>query len=369
MLALITILFGVGCASGRKAYLKGDYYKSVQQAVARLQQKPTHKESKDILYFAYPELLKYNGEKINTLKKSGDALRWEKVMDLYSEMNQASDLIQRCPAAKKIIDAKSFNAEYDEARRNAAEIHYAQALQYISLKDRNSLKSAYSQLKRTLDLNPNHSDAPTKLRSVKNDLTLKVVIQPIPMHSALFSLSNEFFETQLVDYFRKHAGEFVEFYTASDRIDDADQYLVMRFDDFNVGQTYVKEKSEERKRDNVVIGKNAITKDSSVNVYGTVTAKVRLFQKSISSGGLLDVKMIDANSNSILSQQKFPGTFVWEDRWGMFMGDERALTDEDRSYMNHGESPNPAPQQLFIEFTKPIFQQTTRFVDGFYKSF
>lgn len=366
-LTAILLVAAVGCASGRRAYTKGDYLKSVQQAVSRLQQNPSHKQSKDILYFAYPELLKYYGDRINTLKTGSDALRWDKVMDMYGELNGVYDQILRCPAAKKIVEPKSFQKEYSEARRNAADAHYASALQYMNLKDRNSLKTAYGKLGRVLELNPQHPDAAAKRGQLKEDLTIHVFVQPIPMHSQMFSLSNEFFENQLFDYFRRNSGEFVEFHAADYRGAEPDQFLVMRFDDFNVGQTLVQEKNEERKAQ-VVISKTKI-KDSVVNVYGEVTAKVKLVRKTISSGGLLDVKVVDAQSNAVLSQQKFPGTFVWEDRFGMFVGDERALTDEDKSYTRNRESPNPPPQQLFVEFTKPIFQQVTGFIGNYYRNF
>lgn len=367
---LVILLYGMGCATGRRAYLKGDYAKSVTQSVNRLQQNPTHKQSKDILRFAYPQLIKYNQEKINTLKRSSDALRWEKVMDLYAEMNRAYDLIQRSPAAKKIVTAQQFSSEYEEARRNAAEIQYQQAMQYMREKDRNSLKTALNRLARTLELNPSHPDAPQKKQEVINELMTYVIIRPIPMHSTMFSLSNEFFETQMTEHFKNYsANEFIRFASAREGAKDGDHYIIMTFDDFQVGQTLIESKEEERRKDKVVIGKNVVNKDSIVNVYGTVTAKVKLFRKTISSGGLLDVKIYDANTNQLLSQNKFPGTFVWEDRWGMYMGDERALTEDDKKYMNKPEVMPPPPQQLFIEFTKPIFQQVTGYINGFYSRY
>ena len=370
LFCLVVLLYATSCATGRKAYLKGDYAKSVTQAVSRLQQNPTHKQSRDILHFAYPQLLKYNQDKINTLKRGSDALRWDKAMDLYAELNRAYDLIQRCPAARKAVTPQNFATEHEEARRNAAEVHFQQGVSLMGQSNRNSLKSAYNQFNRAIELRPEHPDAARKKQEVRDALMTAVIVRPIPMHSAMFSLSNDFFESQLNEYFRNYsANEFVRFYSGRETSNNADHYIIMTFDDFQVGQTFVESKEEERRKDNVVIGKNAIKKDSVVNVYGTVTAKVKLFRKAITSGGLLDIKIIDAQTNAIIAQKKFPGSFVWEDRWGMFAGDERALTDDDRKYMNKPEVMPPPPQQLFIEFTKPIFNQVTGFVDGFYKSY
>lgn len=365
----VMAILAVGCATGRKAYLKGDYLKSTTQALNRLQQKPTDKTSKDILHFAYPELLKYEQNKINTFKTSSDPLRWEKAMESYTTLNGVYDHIQRTPGAKKMVDAKSFSQEYEEARRNAAEMSYQEGLKDMNSNNRDVLKRAYRHFQHALALRPDHTDAGKQRDLVHDKLMVYVVVQPIPMHSAALSLSNAFFEQQMMEYFRKYAGnEFVKFYSTDEKPKYADHYLVMRFDDFAVGQMMIHEKEEERSAQ-VVIGKTQVTKDSAVNVYGTVKAKVRLFHKTLSSGGLLDVKIVNAENNSIISQQKFSGTFVWEDRWGTYMGDERALTKEDKGYMNRRETMPPPPQQLFIEFTKPIYGQTTNFVDNFYKKF
>ena len=57
-----------------------------------------------------------------------------------------------------------------------------------------------------------------------------------------------------------------------------------------------------------------------------------------------------------------PDTFISRDActWVTYKGDERALTDEHKKMIRRKESPNPAPQFLFVEFTKPIYAKLTR---------
>ncbi|UCE93086.1 MAG: hypothetical protein JSV73_09755, partial [Flavobacteriaceae bacterium] len=67
--------------------------------------------------------------------------------------------------------------------------------------------------------------------------------------------------------------------------------------------------------------------------------------------------------------QDFPGEFVWFHEWGQFNGDERALTEE-QSLICSNRRINPAPpQQLFVEFTKPIQQQLHNRLISFYKNY
>jgi hypothetical protein len=71
----------------------------------------------------------------------------------------------------------------------------------------------------------------------------------------------------------------------------------------------------------------------------------------------------------VVSQRKFPGQFVWFVEWGSFNGDERALDDKQFAMCKRKPSSPPGPQDLFVEFTKPIFNQVTPFLKSFYQKY
>jgi len=184
-------------------------------------------------------------------------------------------------------------------------------------------------------------------------------------------LTSEFFESQIIEFVSQTTlSPFVRFYSGRDSYNPPygpDHVVQMIFDDFIVGQAYIKESVRERLQDSVVISEVRINDSTVKDVYGTVKAEVTAFRKEISSTGLLDYRIINARSGELISQRKFPGTFVWIDEWGFFQGDERALRQEDRDVCRkRRESPNPPPQTLFVEFTKPIFNQVTQFTRNFY---
>jgi len=104
-------------------------------------------------------------------------------------------------------------------------------------------------------------------------------------------------------------------------------------------------------------------------IYGTVKATIHTFTKQISSRGLLDFKIYDPYANRVLTQEKFPGEFVWICQWGYFNGDERALNEEHKKIVKGKELHPPPPQDLFIEFTKPIYDQLTAKIRDFYKNY
>jgi hypothetical protein len=107
-------------------------------------------------------------------------------------------------------------------------------------------------------------------------------------------------------------------------------------------------------------------KEEYINVYSTVKATFTENTRQVISRGLLSMRIVDAKSNTVVLHDKFPGEFVWINRWGSFNGDERALTKEQLQIANDKPMQPPPPQNLFIEFCKPIYGQITSRVRGYY---
>ncbi len=109
--------------------------------------------------------------------------------------------------------------------------------------------------------------------------------------------------------------------------------------------------------------------DTNINVYGTVKAKVFIFEKTLRSYGTMDFKVLDANTNSVVSAEKLNGEYIWQTKWGYFNGDERALTAEQLQIMNTREAVPPTDQDMFIGFTRPIFDQLVNKLQRFYSQY
>jgi hypothetical protein len=144
-----------------------------------------------------------------------------------------------------------------------------------------------------------------------------------------------------------------------------DQIVYIKFDDFIVGQSIIKETVEEFTIDSVKIG-DVDTKEGKKAVYGTVKAKLHTFTKTVVSNGLLDFQIVNASNGAIIKHHKFPGSYNWYTNWGYFNGDERALTKEQLIITTYKELPPPLPQDLFINFTVPIYDQVTNTMRNYF---
>lgn len=107
----------------------------------------------------------------------------------------------------------------------------------------------------------------------------------------------------------------------------------------------------------------------TTKIYSTVKATLYYSKKTTSSKGVVSFKIIDAKTNALLSVEKLPGEYVWISEWATFNGDERALTAQQLQWCKLKEKVPPPPQDLFIEFTRPIYDQVTMKLKNFYKGY
>jgi uncharacterized protein YjbI with pentapeptide repeats len=104
-------------------------------------------------------------------------------------------------------------------------------------------------------------------------------------------------------------------------------------------------------------------------IYSPVKATLYHYKKTTVSKGILSFKIIDAKTNTVLSVEKIPGEYVWVSEWASFNGDERALSFEQRQLCKQKEKQAPPAQEMFSEFTKPIFEQITAKIQTFYRGY
>ncbi|MEM6633391.1 MAG: hypothetical protein AAF694_27205 [Bacteroidota bacterium] len=372
---LLVIAIGFSaCKSGKKAYQQGDYREAVYKALNRLKSSPDNDKAAGILQSAYPALVSYMEDQISQENLTRSPLKHEKIMDMYESLNAVYDEIQRTPSARNLIpDARSYRRQAENAKAQAIEVRYALGLEEMETGYREDAIEAHRNFERVMELDPNYKDVEEKMGEALAMATLWVEVPEIPMHSIRYKVSANFFESQVQEFLRSASiSPYVRFLgpeVRGGRAPKPDHRLEMRFEDFVVGQVYQREIQAERVKDSVVIGTVKV-RDTTLNRYGSVKGTLMGFEKEISSTGILSVAIVDTRTKAILTRQEFPGSFIWYDYWGYVEGDKRALNDDDLKYIDKKRpAPEPDSQTLFVEFTRPIFDQVTGFLDEYYERY
>jgi len=425
---LIAAAVLVGCASSKKYYQQGKYDAAIRLAVKKLRKKPSKEKEIDILEQAYVRANKKDNERLNYLKLEGNPSMWDEVHSRYQSLKRRQTLVEEVLPLEILSTGRLVqfpHVNYDEeiinSKKNAAKYFYEHGVQMLAKGDRENAKKAYHDFEKVKAFYPNYEDVDEKMKDALWMATLKVIAEPIPMHSATFSLSNEFFDNKINEFLGTMPGsKFVRFYTVEEAkvqgVTNPSHIIKIQFDDFVVGQLIIKEKEFQVQKDNVMMGikdgnqiktgndkvkichvapnKTPVTQSVAVTgwqahskhgdylgpcsttptkdmeiMYGTAKATVTLITRTLLSNGLLDFKIIDFQTNKVLTQEKFPGEFGWTNQYGSFRGDERALSAAQLKAVKNKQLQPPPPQVLFTEFTKPIYNQLTTKIKTFYANY
>jgi hypothetical protein len=371
--AAIFCLLLVSCSSGKKAFDRGDYYNATLKAVNRLRSDPNSSKAIEAVKEGYPMALIFFQGKVDNTLSANIPFKYTEVVGHYEKMNRMADEVSRCPAALKLFPQLNYyTLELDQSRQLAAEEQYTAGLGNEKLDTRLSWKEAWSNYKQADRFAPGYKDVRNRLDQAKYNGTLKVIVEQIKVPQK-YQLTSDFFLNQIIEnLLRNRPNEFVAYYSPEsakkEGINQPDQLLRMNFDDFVVGQFYDKESVKELSRDSVQISVTLKTGEK-VKAYNTVKAKLTVNRRELISKGILDVMILDLPSNKVVSQRKFPGQFIWFAEWGSFNGDERALDEKQLAVCRRKPLPPPGPQELFVEFTKPIFNQVTPYLKSFYQQY
>ncbi|MFH0760493.1 MAG: hypothetical protein V2A67_03190 [Bacteroidota bacterium] len=366
----VSVLF-TGCITGKKALQEGNYTEAVTKAVERLRENPDSKPSAATLKQAYPLVVKTATEEIELLLRSQDPRKYAGVVDRYETLNRLADEIRHCPAALKIIDRPEvFGDQLAAAREKAAPEAYDAGMNLLKQGTRQTAREAYYLFLDADRFVPGYQDVSDKISQSKSDATLKVVVEQIPVRGR-YQISSEYFYDQVYSFLSSGIKQdFVEFYSPKEAktLPYVDEILVMEFDDFIVGATNEKDSEKEyTSKDSVRVG-TATVNGRKVEVYDRVKAKLTTHRRDVISTGTLIVQIMNAGTEKPLASRKFPGTYAWGTEWANYNGDERALTSQQIDLCKKKPASPPPPQELFIEFTRPIFDQLKSFLRNYYKN-
>lgn len=370
LIGLILIVLA-SCTSGKKALQKGDYYSAVSKAVQRLKSDTDHKKSVEVLREGYPLTLEYSQEELDIILSNNTAFKWESAIRIMNNVNSLASQIRQTPAARKIIsNPKVYSSELNMAIEKAADERYEAGIYELGLNTRESGRTAFNHFYMADRFIPGYKDVFEKMEESKLLATVNVVLEQIPVNASNYKLSSEFFYDKVFEYLNNQypRESFVNFYSPNQAenigLERPDYIVAMGFFDFSVGNTAHSEVEKEvSKRVQIE------TKDSTRVQYKNYEAKVKIFTDEVNSGGLLELKIHEFENNKIVSNNRIPGSYTWINDYAIFVGDVEALDKEQSELIHRKAVPLPPKQDLFIEFTKPIYSQLTAQLNQFFRRF
>ncbi len=374
---LVVSLLLNSCSTGLKSLQRGDYYDAILKAANRLSSDPDNRKASQVVRDGYPMAVAYYQEEIDQILTSNDQFKWKRTLEIMQTVNRISDEIRRIPAARKLVPApKTYTSEMADVQNRAAQEFYDAGMDALSRKTREAAKQAYFHFMNADGLVRGFKDTKQRMVQAKDLATLKVVVEQIPVNGK-FEYSAQFFYDNVFQMLNERFQEkdFVHFYSPEQaeqtKLKYPDMVLQMGFYDFFIDRPQHFEEERVLSRDVEEKYQVKINKDSTVTKTRIVPkkGKIKILTDQVGSGGLLELKAVEFQSQKIVFTDKIPGQFTWMNKYGIFVGDNEVLTPELTAILNNKMVMPPPAQDMFVLFTKPIFNQLSEKLTNYFRQY
>ena len=377
LLTLLVVLMVSACSTGQKSLERGNYYDAIMKAANRLSSDSDNRKASQVVREGYPLAVTYYQEEIDQVLTGNDPFKWKRTLEIMQTVNGMSDGIRRIPAARKLITSlKTYTSELADVQNKAAQEFYDAGTDAMGRKTREEAKQAFFHFQNADALVRGFKDTRQKMLESKDKATLKVVVEQIPVNGK-YEYSAQFFYDNVFQMLNGKFQEkdFVHFFSPAEaermKLKFPDMVLKMGFYDFFIGRPQHFEEQQELSKQIEEKYTEKISKDSTVTRTRMIPkkGKIKILSDQVASGGLLELKAVDFQSQKIVFTDKIPGEFTWQNKYGIFVGDNEVLDKELTAILKNKMIMPPASQDMFVLFTKPIFNQLTDKLTNYFKQY
>lgn len=348
ILFMFSILIFYGCKTASKHYESGNYDEAVELAVKKIQKKKDDAEFKSLLQHAYHYAVQDHEKKIRNYSAGPGELKWEWIYAEYSALQKLSDVINRTPEARELIQPPDYSSYMDTYAEKAAATRLDRGMYWMNRQDKQGYRNAYHEFNAALRYRPEDIEIRNIRDEAYENAVVNVVITPVENSFFRYSSNNNHamrdLENSLLRSLRSQGNQFSRFLTeweARSRNIRPDQFIDFRFTSFNIGRTRDENSSREVSKD-VVVKETVYRPDSVVREYKKVFARITTTRRSMNSTGTLNIQVRDDRGFRIWSDN-FRSGYNWNTEFSTYTGDERALSETDKQLVS--KHPDPAPHE------------------------
>lgn len=377
---IITVLFlALSSCVGRKQIEKqlntGNYDQAINNALKKLETNKNAKRKQDyvlMLRDAYYKVVEGNHYRINQLKQDGNPEYYETIYNLYTRLDSRQNSIKSVLPLQingKTIKFKfnNYTSDIIDYKSKVSDYKYSQARQLLSSSDKYNAREAYGLLEDVEYINPNFKD----VRSLMDQAHFKGT------DFVIVSVKNETnqivptrLEEELLDFDTYGLNDnFWTLYHANASADiNYDYAMQLQLKRINISPEHVYEKEYVREAEIVdgweyVLDENGnVAKDSSGNDIKQdkivrVLARLSEVQQVKSTQVIGQVVFTDIKQNQVLESFPIDSEFIFENFYGRFRGDRRALSDDDKRLLGNRAVPFPTNEQMVYDTNEDLKQK------------
>jgi hypothetical protein len=349
-----SLFFIYSCKSASKSYQKGDYTDAIERGVKKLQKDPGDYETKDLVQKSYTYTVNEHEDQIRMLSNSKSDNRYDRIYQEYVALQNLYNTIHQYPEAARLIKAKDYSEFVETYRDKAADVHVEKGNQWANEGTKEAYREAYREYSTAFSYRPDDFELRKQRDSAYDHAVVKVILNPIQdlggyRYGSSYQLQN--FQRDIIRTLSYNMNnEFVRFYSeyeARNKDVEPDQIMDLNLSRISIGQPYDTKTSKEVSMQ-VVVKEIVFKEDSVKKEYATVKANIITTKRTLLSQGDLFITVRDAKGRTIWND-RFTGQHKWETQFFSYTGDERALSDTDKTSLNQNNNSNPPTEDQIME--------------------
>jgi len=348
------------CKSASKSYQKGDYTEAIERGVKKLQKDPNDYETRELVQKSYTYTVNEHEDQIRMLANSKSDNRFDRIYQEYVALQNLYNTIHQYPEATRLIKAKDYSESVETYRDKAAQVHIEKAEKWKNEGTKEAYREAYKEYASAVNYRPDDFELRKQRDTAYDHAVVKVILSPIQnmggyQYGSSYQLQN--FQKDIVRTLSYNMNnDFVKFYSeyeARSKDVEPDQIMELNLSRISIGQPNdIKTSREVTKQ--VVVKEIVFREDSVKKEYGTVKANITTTKRTLLSQGDLFITVRDTKGRTIWND-RFTGQHKWETQFTNYTGDERALSDTDKTALNVNKNSNPPSEdQIMDELLRQI---------------
>ena len=386
-LLLLTVLlsFIISC-SGRKQVEKalnsGNYDRAINDALKKLETNKDKKRKQDYVYMlqdAYYKVVDRDLSTINHLKKDNNPELNQDIYEKYVDLNTRQEAIK--PVMPLVVNGKTIPFKFNDYsneivkwREKTSDYLYEKGLDLLESENKLDIREAYKTYEYIESINPNYDDT-RELLNEAHQRGLDHVIVTIKNHTN--QIIPRRLEDDLLNFDTYGLNKFWTAYHANEESNRKYDYAMqLQLKQINISPEQIKEREFLRKKEIVdgweyVLDRNDnVKKDSlgnDIKVDKIIQVRARYFEieQFKSSQVIADVVYIDLKTNQTIDSFPIDSGFIFENIFGTFKGDKRALTREDREIARNQQIPFPSNEQMVYDTGEDLKIQLKKIINSY----
>jgi len=364
---LVSVL--VSCSAKKQieeAISHGNYDQAISEALRKLENNKDKKRKQDyviMLKEAYDKVLKEDLAQIEHLKKDGNPELYKTIYERYADLEARQNAIKHVMPLK--INGKTISFTFNDYSNELVEYRYKtsdylmdKGLDLLDTEDKFNAREAYTLFDYIDSINPNFED----VRDLMQEAHIKGMDY---VHVSILNETHQIIpqrlEAKLLDFNTYGLNQFwTTYHVVADNTIDYDFAMELQLKRINISPERVNERQLLREKqivdgweylldDNGNVAKDSLGNDIKVDKIVNVRARFFEVLQTKSSQVIADVVYKDLKQNQVIDAFTIDSGYTFENVFGRFKGDRRALNRDDINLLRQRQLSFPSDEQMVYD--------------------